>query len=573
MQSTTAKAMSSNDTDEQISDGMTSYNLIGSITPSDINDKDSLGISIDVDMGCEQDALTSRMSAVISQMEAEVDSLDAPPVAEPIHLPMRESRVNEVLQNSGSSKPRLSLSAFRRPENTVRLTDSDPSKHLEAEYDLHSLGCGVLGHGAFSTVRLAIRRLDGVKVAVKSIAKHDALRSRRLRPRGERDLEEWEMLRRLQDHPYVITLLDVFETDEEIQLVTEYCPGGELFDAIQKKRNRTLSMRRGQYSEAQAACITTQILRALEDLHAADVVHRDVKPENILLVDNDEDSAIHVKLCDFGLARSLFRKPSSDSLNSSDGESSPLTPGRSRAYSSLGSNYYVAPEICYGSAYDTAVDIYSLGVTVYIILCGFPPVFSGSEADATVMFPNSYWKDISGDAKDLVRRMLNPDPSARITAGEALRDKWIISWNNDSGGGGVLLSSHGVCIRQGVNVDVALDANRRVNLDLVRSRLYSSLAATKAAATKKRSFRNVGAAMANKKRARAGKSTRASSALMALADLYRGVKTSSTTTAAMAAASVDEEDEEEPPRDIETPLGKDEKGKDSFASPLTALSV
>jgi serine/threonine protein kinase len=568
MLSTAAKATSSNDSDEQISDVMTSCNSIGSITPSDIYEKDTLGISIDG--GCEQDALTNGMAVVISQTEAEVDSLDAPPVAEPMHVPMRESRFNmsEVFKSSSSSKPRLSLSAFRRPENAIRLTDSDPAKHLEAEYDLHSLGCGVLGHGAFSTVRLAIRRLDGVKVAVKSIAKHDALRSRRLRPRGERDLEEWEMLKRLQDHPYVITLIDVFETDEEIQIVTEYASGGELFDAIQKKRNRSQSMRRGQYSEAQAACITTQILRALEDLHAADVVHRDVKPENILLADND-DSAIHVKLCDFGLARSLFRKPSSDSLSSSDGEASPLTPGRSRAYSSVGSNYYVAPEICYGAAYDTAVDIYSLGVTVYIVLCGFPPVFSGSEADARVMFPNAYWKDISDDAKDLVRRMLNPDPIARITAANALRDKWIISWNRDSASGSFLLPSNGVR-RQGANVNVALDAKSHINLDLVRSRLYSSLAATKAASTKKRSFRNVGAAMANKKRA---KSTRASSALMALADLYRGVKTSSTSAAAMTAASVDEDDEEKPRRDIETLLGKDEKGQASFASPLTALSV
>jgi serine/threonine protein kinase len=573
MQSTVAKAMSSNDADERIRAVVTSCDLRGSITTPDTIDEDTLCIS--VDEGCEQDALTNGMSVVISQMEPEVDSLDALPVAEPMHLPMRESLVNEVFKSTGSSskKPRLSLSAFRRPENTVRLTDSDPTKNLEAKYDLHSPGCGVLGHGAFSTVRLAIRRLDGVKVAVKSIAKHDALRSRRLRPRGQRDLEEWEMLQRLQDHPYVITLLDVFETNEEIQLVTEYCPGGELFDAIQKKRNRSLSMRRGQYTEAQAACITTQILRALEDLHAADIVHRDVKPENILLADND-DSAIHVKLCDFGIARSLFRKPSSESLSSSDGEESPLTPNRSRAYSNLGSNYYVAPEICYGSAYDTAVDIYSLGVTVYIVLCGFPPVFSGSETDATVMFPNTYWKDISDDAKNLVRRMLNPDPAARVTAVEALQDKWISSWNRDSIVGGVSLPPR-VSRRQGVNVSVVLDTSRQVNLDLVRSRLYSSIAATKAAATKKRGFRNVGAAMAFKKRARVEKSTRASSALMALADLYRGVKTSSTTTAAMAAASVDEDDldEEEPRKDVETRLGKDEKRKASFASPLTALSV
>lgn len=167
-------------------------------------------------------------------------------------------------------KPRgLTLSAYRRPENTVRLTQSDPSRRLEAEYDLHGAGAsGVLGHGAFSTVRLAVRLSDSVQVAVKSIAKHEALRSRRLR-RGNGHgtnkyyLEEWEILQSLQDNPYVITLLDVFETSEEIQLVTEYCPGGELFDAIQKKERRNRRGGSDSRSESQAAQITNQILHAL----------------------------------------------------------------------------------------------------------------------------------------------------------------------------------------------------------------------------------------------------------------------------------------------------------------------
>jgi Protein kinase domain len=179
----------------------------------------------------------------------------------------------------------LTLSAFRRP--AASLTKSDRSRKLEQYYDLHARGCcGAIGHGAFSTVRLAVRRCDQVQVAVKSIAKHEALRSRRLRaPTDSANvghhrhyLEEWEILKRLRHHPYIITLLDVFETDEEIQLVMEYCRGGELFDAIQRKRNRARhgplcsSAHRGQYSEAQAACITSQILRALSDLHAMGIV-------------------------------------------------------------------------------------------------------------------------------------------------------------------------------------------------------------------------------------------------------------------------------------------------------------
>jgi len=184
-------------------------------------------------------------------------------------------RVRSIWQPRGS----LTLSAFRRPENAVRLTQTDPNRRFEDEYSVNA--GGVLGHGAFSTVRLAVRKRDGVKVAVKSIAKHEALRSRRLRMQSDSRhyLEEWEILRRLKDNPYVIDILDVFETNEEIQLVTEYCPGGELFDAIQKKQRRS----RSTSCEVQAAQITSQILEALVALHSEHIVHRDVKPENSTL--------------------------------------------------------------------------------------------------------------------------------------------------------------------------------------------------------------------------------------------------------------------------------------------------
>jgi Protein kinase domain len=338
-----------------------------------------------------------------------VDSRDAPPATTPIHAVCTAAATadRETTRrgpdNSIWKQPQrvgLTLSAYRRPENTIRLTTSDPSRRLEAYYGLHGAGVsGVLGHGAFSTVRLAIRLCDGVQVAVKTIAKHEAIRSRRLRRVDETSgtssssrlshyMEEWEILRRLQGHEHVVKLLDVFETTEEIQLVTEYCAGGELFDAIQKRQrwNRrhvhSSGNNNSSSSEAQAATITFQILQALEKVHSLNIVHRDVKPENILLA-NREDEAVHVKLCDFGVARPLvpqyspepsqlqLQQPSEhdhsalSSVCLSDGEASPLTPGsRSRSFSTVGTDYYAAPELTYGGSYDTAVDIYSLGVTL-----------------------------------------------------------------------------------------------------------------------------------------------------------------------------------------------------------------
>lgn len=483
---------------------------------------------------------------------AETDSADAAEVIQqrPLHLsePIRESssvfRQRRQETTTMSTTPRLTLSAFRRPENSVRLTKCDRNRRLEDEYELHSNrrnNCGkILGHGAFACVRLARRKRDGLHVAVKSIAKHEALRSRRLRSRGRTYLEEWEILRQLNDNPYVISLLDVYETDEEIQLVTEYCRGGELFDAIQKQKQATPqsllsspaalenSSVKTQYTEQQAACITKQILHALQDLESRGIVHRDIKAENILLVDNDEKS-IQVKLCDFGMARSMVRYTSDsekvtascsddDEDSGSDGDSSPLTPGRTQSFSLVGSDYYMAPEVRMGGTYSTAVDMYSLGVTVYIMLCGFPPVFSDDNDDDNeiVLFPDAYnWKNVSDEAKDLVRKLLLTNSEERISAKEALSHAWVCQ-----------------CSLPFESLKIAA-ASTVESLDLVRERLYKALGTPKNQLSPQRpsSRKKRRVSSPTKDTASAWscpvtaiehkRQRRASQTLMVLADLYR----------------------------------------------------
>lgn len=354
-----------------------------------------------------------------------------------------KSAPSSVKRTSSRKHKKLTLSAYRRPEETVRLTGCDASQILENEYNLRAPGCKIIGHGAYSTVRSALRIRDGKKVAIKSISKFDALRSRRLRrPKGSKHMDEWEIMKLLSDNPYVLKLYDVFETDEEIHLVTEFCRGGELFDAIKRKSTQRSSFRRGRFSESQAARITNQILKALVELHTLGIVHRDIKAENILLLNNDE-SDIQVKLCDFGVARLHQTAQTPVSEVSSDGELSPSTPGILFGYS-----INTPPEGFHGSCIGPATDIFSLGVTLYILLCGFPPVF----CENVVEFPDAYWNDISEEAKDVVRSMLHHDPQQRISAVDAIKNAWIRQETNR--------------VRRG---------SISANLELVKARLIRSL--------------------------------------------------------------------------------------------------
>jgi serine/threonine protein kinase len=362
--------------------------------------------------------------------------------------------------------PHLTLSAYRRPEEMVRLTSSDPSRILEQEYNLRAPGCRVIGHGAYSTVRSALRLRDNQIVAIKSISKFDAMRARRLRRPGSKHMDEWEIMELLDKNPYTLSLLDLLETDEEIHLVTEFCEGGELFHAIKRKGGTRLSFRRGRFSEPQAANITDQLLQALREMHQHGIVHRDIKPENVFLLRKEEDCAdgmVQVKLGDFGVARVHHHHDhdgvayETASAASSDGESSPSTPGLL-----LADKVDPPPEGCRRNC-GPASDMFSLGVTLYILLCGFPPVF----CEHQVQFPEAYWQDISREAKGLLRSMLQQNPGQRISAEDALKNAWVRQQQIPSRG-----RRGSIC----------------ANLELVRSHLAKSLESASTAVTTTTSY-------------------------------------------------------------------------------------
>lgn len=205
------------------------------------------------------------------------------------------------------------------------------------------------------------------------------------------------------DHPNIIKLYEVYETDKNIYLIMELCTGGELFDRIVENTESGV-----QFTEKQAADIFKQMMSAINYCHKNGIVHRDLKPENLLYLNKDENSPI--KVIDFGMSKRF------DSKNFMSEK--------------VGTAYYISPEVLQGK-YDEKCDIWSAGVILYIIICGYP-CFNGEDDDeifaaiqkGKIVFPSPEWDSISNDARELIKKMCSP-PNKRLTASQVLEETWV----------------------------------------------------------------------------------------------------------------------------------------------------
>jgi len=241
-------------------------------------------------------------------------------------------------------------------------------------------------------VRKAVKKETGEVFAVKIIEKNQSEEELQLLQR------EIDIMQKL-DHKNIISLEEVYDDKETIYLVMELVQGGELFDQI---------VSRGTYAESDAANIVRQILDAVNYMHENGIAHRDLKPEN-LLCSGDEYNTI--KVTDFGLSKDF---------------------GSASLRTSCGTPDYVAPEVLRGQPYDNSVDVWSIGVITYILLCGFPPFYGNTDQQifekilkVDYDFPSPDWDQISSEAKDFIRKILIHDPTKRPTAAEALDGDWI----------------------------------------------------------------------------------------------------------------------------------------------------
>lgn len=293
----------------------------------------------------------------------------------------------------GISKNNPTVKSHSRHNSKIKSTADDfIIKNQKKFTDVYQIGKN-LGSGSYGEVKVVYHKITGQERAVKIYRKCTEQQDV-----YQKTKNEIEVLRKLS-HPTIIKVFEYFEDEHRLYIVLEKCDGGELFYEISNK---------GSLSEQVSAVICKQLFSCIMYLHDNNIVHRDLKPENILL--EDKGDLVNIKLIDFGTAVKL--NP------------------REKLSEMIGSSYYISPEIIAGS-YDEKCDMWSLGVILYILLCGMPP-FTGNSTKQILQkiglgkysMEGNIWNTVSKEAKDLVRKLICPAVT-RITAKEALMHPWI----------------------------------------------------------------------------------------------------------------------------------------------------
>lgn len=329
-------------------------------------------------------------------------------------LDLEETDINgDVVPLSKNIKNGKSNHNRRAPGGTVDWSHHYATVHegpsgevdLLQKYDMGE----VLGVGSTSTCHRCTDRITGQTFACKIIDK--AMIEKRFKGMAEQLQNEINTLKSL-NHPNIISLYDVYVTDEKIFIIMELMSGGELFDYVVKK---------GTLTEDEASGIVKKVVSALVYMHDKNIIHRDLKPENLLLVREPRSPLdLEVKIIDFGLSKRL------------EGQNT---------QSFLGTRGYLAPEMLQRQVYSRAVDAWALGVIVFVLLCGCLPFDDEAQyippGDVVsekfhLRFPR-WATNLSESSKDLLTRLLDVNPHTRLTAAQALYHPWVTGYNIPKG--------------------------------------------------------------------------------------------------------------------------------------------
>ncbi|XP_040905913.1 caM kinase-like vesicle-associated, like [Toxotes jaculatrix] len=285
------------------------------------------------------------------------------------------------------------------PFGCLALRDGRTYNSISDVTDKYEIG-QVLRAKEFCELCLAKDRQTDKVFVCKKFLKKDG---RKVRKAAKNEI----MILKLVNHPNILQLIDTFETRKEYFIIQELATGGDVFDWI---------LDQGNYTERDASNVIRQVLEAVAYLHSLNIVHRNLKLENLMYY--TENNHNKVVLRDFYLSRF---------------ENGPIT-------EPCGTPEYLAPEVVARHRYGRPVDCWAVGVIMYILLSGNPPFYDETEEENTDLhnriifcrivagdfeFDSPYWDDISPAAKELVCRLMEVDQMLRITAQDALWHEWI----------------------------------------------------------------------------------------------------------------------------------------------------
>jgi calcium-dependent protein kinase len=280
------------------------------------------------------------------------------------------------------------------------------STKIEDKYDF----LGIIGQGAYGKV---------IKVQDKYSKQ---IRAWKIQEKNKISKADMDMIRneieilRITDHPNIVRVYEFSEDDENFNIIMEYWEGGELLEYICKS---------GTFTEGMACKILKQILSALSYLHSQNIIHSDVKAENIMFVNKNAED-LHVKIIDFGLASKFNPDEKMSTIQ--------------------GTPYYIAPEVLKKN-FNEKADIWSWGILLYTILCGKPPFYGKTlkEVFSAILqydlkFEHKNWEDKSTIVKEFIRELLAYDSSKRPSAKNCLKMRWIRKFSKSKAWGTNVIS-------------------------------------------------------------------------------------------------------------------------------------
>uniref|UniRef100_A0A8C4TGU9 non-specific serine/threonine protein kinase n=1 Tax=Erpetoichthys calabaricus TaxID=27687 RepID=A0A8C4TGU9_ERPCA len=304
--------------------------------------------------------------------------------------------------------------------------------------DNYKVSSQVLGLGINGKVLECYNKKTGEKCALKIL--YDSPKARR----------EVELHWRVSGGPHIVRILDIYENMHHnkkcLLIIMECMEGGELFNRIQARGDQA-------FTEREASGIMRDIGTAIEYLHSMNIAHRDVKPENLLYTSKDSNAVL--KITDFGFAKETtfqnsLQTPCYTPYYVGEFQNATILMNNGLHPPSATFNicttffngnllfffFLIAPEVLGPEKYDKSCDMWSLGVIMYILLCGFPPFYSNTgQAISPGMkkrirlgqyeFPNPEWAEVSEEAKQLIHQLLKTDPTERMTISHFMNHLWI----------------------------------------------------------------------------------------------------------------------------------------------------